>query len=177
MISYITMLRGINVSGQKKIKMDELKKLYESLGFSNVKTYIQSGNVVFESTDSNTSELTTKISGKINEIFGFEVPVIIRIKEEIKGVIDNTPYGNKDINKLAVIFLSGVPTQPPIEEINKVKDDSEEYFISGKEVYLYIPNGAARTKLSNNFFERKLKLSATSRNWKTVNKLMEIADG
>ncbi len=176
MTIFISMLRGINVSGQKKIKMEELKKLYESIGFKNIQTYIQSGNVVFDSSDSDTLELSSIISQKIKDHFGFDVTVIIRTKEEINKVIDNTPFVNKDINKLGVVFLSGTPTLSPTEEINKHKDDSEEFFISGKEIYLYLPNGFGRTKLSNNFFERKLKLSATSRNWRTVIKLVEIAE-
>jgi uncharacterized protein (DUF1697 family) len=176
MTTYISMLRGINVSGQKKIKMDELKKLYESLDFKNVQTYLHSGNVIFECSDTNVAKLINKIERKIKNSFGFDVLVLIRTITEIQKLIENTPFVKKDTSKLHVTFLSDTPTKSPINEINKIKDKSEEFFISGKEIYLFCPKGYGRTKLSNNFFERKLKLSATTRNWKTVNKLLEIAE-
>ena len=153
--------------------MVELKKLYESLGFKNVQTYIQSGNVVCECSDANVSKLISKIEKKIKESFGFDVLVLIRTKDEFQKLIERTPFSKKDNDKLHVTFLSNAPTVLSIEEINKVKDKSEEFLISGKEIYLFCPNGYGKSKLSNNFFERKLKLSATTRNWKTVNKLME----
>ena len=176
MRTYISLLRGINVSGQKKINMEELKKLYESLGFKNVQTYIQSGNVIFEGSDTDVSRLINKIEGKIKNSFGFDVKILIRTKNEMQKLIENTPFNKKDPSKLQVTFLSDSPVQLPLDEINNAKDNSEEVSISGKEIYLFYPNGYGRSKLSNNFFERKLKLSATTRNWKTVNKLLELAN-
>jgi uncharacterized protein (DUF1697 family) len=170
------MLRGINVSGQKKIKMGELKKLYGSLDFKNVKTYIQSGNVIFECSDTNVSKLINKIERKIKNFFGFDVLVLIRTIPEMQKLIENNPFAKKNTSKLHVTFLSDTPTQSPMDEINKIKDQSEEFFISDKEIYLFCPNGYGRSKLSNNFFERKLGLSATTRNWNTVNKLLELAE-
>jgi len=176
MTTYISMLRGINVSGQKKIKMEELKELYISLGFKNIQTYIQSGNVIFVSSDKIVSKLINKIERKIKKSFGFEVLVLIRTKNDLKKLIDNNPFAKKDNSKLLVTLLSDTPLLSPIDEITKIKDDSEEFLISGKEIYLFCPNGYGKSKLSNNFFERKLKLSATTRNWKTVNKLLELAE-
>ena len=176
MTTYISMLRGINVSGQKKIKMEELKEFYRSLGFKNIQTYIQSGNVIFESSDKNVSKIINKIERKIKKSFGFDVLVLIRTKNDLKKLIDNNPFAKKDNSKLLVTLLSDTPLQSPIDEITKIKDDSEEFFIFGKEIYLFCPNGYGKSKLSNNFFERKLKLSATTRNWKTVNKLLELAE-
>ena len=174
MTNYISMLRGINVSGQKKIKMEALKNLYESLNFKNVKTYIQSGNVVFDSKDSS-SLITKNIENKIKETFGFDVKVLIRTKDEFKKVIENNPFKGKEIDKIYVIFLSEVPLIKPVDEINTIKDKKEEFAIFSKEVYLYLPNNYGRTKLNNNFFERKLKVNGTTRNLRTVNKLFEIA--
>jgi uncharacterized protein (DUF1697 family) len=153
----------------------ELKKLYESLDFKNVQTYIQSGNVIFECFDTNVSELINKIERKIKNSFGFDVLVLIRTITEMQKLIENTPFVKKDTSKLHVTFLSDTPIHSPMDGISKIKDRSEEFFISGKEIYLFCPNGYGRSKLSNNFFEGKLKLSATTRNWKTVNKLLEIA--
>ncbi len=176
MTTYISMLRGINVSGQKKIKMEVLKKLYESLGFQNVRTYIQSGNIIFECSDTDISELIHQIEQKIKNSFGFDVLVLIRTRNEIQKLIKNTPFAKKDPSKLHITFLSDMPAKSPVDEINEAKDKTEEFFISGKEIYLLCSNGYGRSKLSNNFFERKLKLSATTRNWKTVNKLLELAE-
>ena len=156
--------------------MEVLKKLYESLGFKNIQTYIQSGNVIFEGPDTKISKLINEIERKIKKSFGFDVLVLIRTKNDLQKLIDNNPFTKKDTTKLLVTFLSDTPIQSPIDEIVKIKDPSEEFYIYGKAIYLFCPNGYGRSKLSNNFFERKLKLSATTRNWKTVNKLLELAE-
>jgi uncharacterized protein (DUF1697 family) len=156
--------------------MTDLKELYESLDFQNVKSYIQSGNVLFQYKDYPPSELREKIENKIKEGFGLDVSVIIRTKDEFQKIIENNPFKNDDTNKLYVTFLSETPLKKPIKEIEMKKDVSEKFSIFGKEIYLFIPGGYGRTKLSNDFFEKKLKLSATTRNWKTINRLLEIAD-
>lgn len=170
------MLRGINVGGQKSVPMAELKKLYESLRFKNVQTYIQSGNVIFQSSESDVSKLITKIEKKIKQVFGFDVPVVIRTKEELQKAIKKMPFTNKETDGVYMMFLSDKPGQIPLDEINKVKDKSETFYISGKEIYLSCPKGFGQTKLTINLFEKKLKITATARNWNTVNKLMELAD-
>ena len=179
MKTYISMIRGINVSGQKKIKMNELKLLYESLNFQNVVTYIQSGNIIFEQTDSEYSVLSKNIEEKILGAFGFNVTVFIRTVNDLKKIFKNNPFLKKreeDINKLHVTFLSHKPSQSLTGEIDILKYKPDEFQFNENEIYLFCPNGYGRTKLSNNFFERKLKVSATTRNWKTINKLIEIAD-
>jgi uncharacterized protein (DUF1697 family) len=175
MKTYISMLRGINVGGKKKIKMEDLKELYRSIDLKVVKTYIQSGNVVFQYQDGHTSEIAQKIQKEIMKVFNFDVPVFIRTENELKKIINNNPFKKEDKSKLYVTFLNEVPIEKPIEEINQIKDKSEMFYIFDKEIYLFCPNGYARTKLSNDFFEKKLKVSATTRNWKTVNKLLDIA--
>jgi uncharacterized protein (DUF1697 family) len=170
------MLRGINVSGKNRIKMEELRELYESLGFENVQTYVQSGNLIFESTETDAAKISTKIEKKIERVFGFDVPVFVRTKSEFQRLIKNTPFAGKDTTKLHVTFLSEAPTNLPIDELNAAKAKNEEFSISGKEIYLYCPNGYGITKLSNNFFERRLNVSATTRNWKTVSTLLSMAE-
>ena len=177
MNTFISMLRGINVSGQKKIKMEELKALYESLNLKSVKTYIQSGNVIFECSHSNISELTNKIEKIIKQTFGFSVTVIIRTKNEFKHLIDNNPfYGERkeDITKLHVTFLADIPSHSSLSVMNELEDKSDQLAIAGKDIYLFCPNGYARTKLTNSYFEKILNVSATTRNWKTVNKLYDL---
>ncbi len=178
MITYVSMIRGINVGG-KKIKMDKLKELYRSLDFKDIKTYIQSGNVIFESTESDPIKLSHKIEKKISEIFGFDVKVLIRTKNEMMNVINGNPFKIEDLNHIYVTFLSAVPSEKLINDLDDIIDKdiankSDKYNIIEKEIYLFLPNGYGKTRLNNNFFEKKLEISATTRNWRTVNRLGEI---
>lgn len=177
MNKYISMLRGINVSGQKKVNMEKLKGLYESFGFGNVRTYIQSGNVGFECHDAKAPELASGIERKIKQAFGFDVSVFIRTRNEFHKIIKNNPFAGKNESRIYVTFLQDRPANFPAEEIKKTKAKSEEFSVSRREIYLFCPDGYGRTKLSNNFFERKLKMPATTRNWNTVNALLSMADG
>jgi len=172
------MLRGINVSGQKKIRMQELKDLYESMGLQEVQTYIQSGNVIFQCADLDMADLKNRIEGTIQAAYGYSVAVLIRTPDEFRRLVENNPLSgekNIDLTRLQVTFLSASPEKWPMEKIEETKAESENCFISGREIYLYCPEGYGKTRLSTNFFEKKLKVSATTRNWKTVNKLLELA--
>ncbi len=173
MSTYISILRGINVGGQKKIKMTDLKKLYENLGFDNVQTYIQSGNVVFESNETNIKKLEQLIFEGIKKQYGFEVPNIILKPEEIENALKTNPF--KDIDKMYFTFLAETPTKENIEKLYTYSFDDEYYELIDKVVYFHCPNGAGRAKMSNNFFENKLKVMATSRNLNTTKKLLEMA--
>jgi uncharacterized protein (DUF1697 family) len=173
----LSILRGINVSGQKMIKMDALKKMYESVGFTNVRTYIQSGNVVFESKTQ--KNLATLIEQKIKETFGFDVPVIIRTQKEMQEIVEQNPFlkdKNIERDRLYVTFLAEIPLTENITKIAAYDYSPDVFIIKEKEVYLYCPKpkGYGDTKLSNNFFENKLKVKATTRNWRTTNELLRI---
>lgn len=169
------MLRGVNIGSHNRIKMADLKDLYECLGFKNVKTYIQSGNIVFCHDDDSISKLTLRIRNEIKRVYGFNVQVIIRTIDELSEIIMGNPFKDQDNNKIYITFFSDYPNLTLIKDIDGIKGELEEYFASGRELYLFLPNGYARTKLSNNFFENKLKVDATTRNWRTVNKLFLIA--
>lgn len=179
MATHISILRGINVSGQKKILMADLKALYEGLGFENVTTYIQSGNVIFTAQKSLThKELVEKIGAAIFKKYGFEVPVIVRTVAEMESVLAANPLfkeKNIDIEKLHVTFLEEEPSAENIKLTKELDYSPDKFIILGKEVYLYCPNGYGISKLSNTFFENKLKVKATTRNWKTVNQLVMLA--
>jgi uncharacterized protein (DUF1697 family) len=181
MTTYISLIRGINVSGQKKILMPELKALYEGLGFSRVMTYIQSGNVIF-STDINTPVplLSSRIEKAISDKYGFNIPVIIRTIEEIKAILAANPFiksSEQVIEKYYVTFLEEKPLKADIEKINPFNFLPDKFFIVEREIYLNCASGYGTTKLSNTFFENKFKVKATTRNWNTVNKLLELAKG
>ena len=178
-MKYISILRGINVSGQKKIKMGDLKSLYELLGFQNVVTYIQSGNVIFDATVNNKADLKAKIEEAIEGKYKFHVPVEIRTNGEIENIIKNSPFGAVDLvedgTKVLVTFLSSKPSEVKVSDIQKYVVEPEKLVVSGKEVYLYCPNGYGKSKLSNTFIESKLGIEATTRNWKSVHKLYELS--
>jgi uncharacterized protein (DUF1697 family) len=176
MKKFVALLRGINVSGQKKINMSDLKSLFEEIGFRNVETYIQSGNVIFSSNEKSGEKLKSKISSGIKKRFGFDVQVFILTPEEIEYTLKNNPFikQKKEIERLYVTFLSNAPSKENIQKLNSIDYSPEEYIIDEKLIYLFLPNGAGNAKLSNNLFEHKLKLNGTTRNWKTVKTLFEL---
>jgi uncharacterized protein (DUF1697 family) len=204
----ISLLRGINVSGQNRINMPELIRLYETLGMTNVVTYIQSGNVVFDTEINDQAKIINLIEVGISQSFGGEVRVILRDKHELGKILKSNPFlasRNEDSNHLYVTFLSDIPSEVVINNLtsphpiprpsstphgvdtavgslkppqlgmgeNNIPD---EFIIRDNEVYLFCPIGYGKTKFSNTFFEKKLNVTATTRNWKTVNALFEIAE-
>ena len=176
MQTYIALLRGINVSGQKIIKMAELRTHLEKAGLKEVQTYIQSGNIVFKHTDS-PEKLTKTIVDTIQSKYGFEVPTLVITADYIKEVLDNDPYTkNPDINPDKVYFtlLADAPKQEHVEKLKEYNYPPEEWVLGNKVIYFHSPNGAGNAKFSNNFFEQKLKVQATTRNLKTMNKLLEM---
>jgi uncharacterized protein (DUF1697 family) len=178
MKTYISILRGINVGGHKKVPMAELKALYQDLKFTDIITYIQSGNVVFKSNVKlTTSEISKKIEKKILEKFNFEVPVLVREADEMEKIVKSNPFlkdKSIDTDKLHITFLTEVPSKLNLDWLNNYNFPPDKFIIEGKEVFLHIPDSYGNTKLSNTFFENKLKVGATTRNWKTVNKLVEL---
>ena len=166
------------MSGQKKIVMSELITHLEELNFENIQTYIQSGNVIFETDNVTPHELETAIADKIHEKYGFEVPVLIKTPEELEYVLTNNPFineQNKDQKRIYVTFLSEVPSPENIPRLTEVDYSPEEFILDGTTIYFYSPDNYGNAKMNNNFFENKLKVAATTRNWNTVNKLVEIA--
>ncbi|MGJ4745174.1 DUF1697 domain-containing protein [Leptospira sp. SA-E8] len=172
MKTYITLLRAVNVSGVNKIKMKDLAELFQGLGFQNVRTYIQSGNVVFETRSSKISELDKKIEEEIQKVFKLNISSITLEKKDLEKIIQSNPFRKKEEKALYVMFMKEAPSIDLKEVLDPVKDKSEEYILSGKYLYLYFPNGYGKTKLSNPFIERKLKVIATTRNWNTLNALV-----
>jgi uncharacterized protein (DUF1697 family) len=174
------MLRGVNVGGHNRIKMEALRVLYESLGLLDVQTYVQSGNLVFRAKERNLDALAKSIEDGIERGFGFRPGVVLRTPPELRDAIAKNPFAarrNIDPSKLLVTFLSAAPDAEARGNALAVKTFPEELRIEGREVYIYFPNGMARPKMSWPRIEKALKTSGTGRNWNTVMKLLEIAEG
>lgn len=177
MQTYIALLRGINVSGQKLIKMADLKKHLAELKFENVTTYIQSGNIIFNSKISDKNKLVKQISKNINEHYGFNVEVLVKTPEELEYVLLNNSFikQNKDPKRNYLTFLFSEPSKEIIEKLSTINHFPEEFIIDGNNIFFYSPNGYGNAKMNNNYFEKKLNVNATTRNWQTVNKLFELS--
>ena len=159
------------------IKMEALRGEYEALEFQVVRSYIQSGNVIFQAENENSHDLAQKIQTMILEKWGFEVPVMIKTVEEWQATLQENPFileRNEDKSKLHVTFLSEVPDTQKWAKIEAGQYGEDAYKLMGKTVYLLCPNGYGNTKLTNTFFENKLKCLATTRNWNTMEKIAAL---
>ena len=176
-MTYIALLRGINVGGHKLIKMEALRKSLERLPFTNVSTYIQSGNILFESPNEDSAQLQRSIAEIIKMDFGFEVPVVIVTLDELNDVVVNNPYSERILSDPAqpyISFLSEIPTRERVATLKEVDFGNDEFTVYKRWLYI-LYESAAKTKLSNVVIERKLNLQSTARNWKTVHKLIELS--
>lgn len=178
--TYVALLRGINLGGHKIVKMDQLRKAFEDLGLGEVKTYIQSGNVVFNAPARDPVTLAKKIEEKIVRQFGFPVPVLVKTAAGVGDVIKNNPLVKEkdiDVSRLHVTFLSSAPEKSALKILDGIEATGDRFCCSGEAVYLYCPNGYHATKLGNNVLEKMLKVGTTTRNWKTVNQLYQMTLG
>jgi uncharacterized protein (DUF1697 family) len=176
--TFIALLRGINVSGKNMIKMNDLVVHLENLGFKKIRTYIQSGNIIFETEAQDKTLIQKSIHEKIKDVYGFDVPTLVRSAVELKLVFKNNPFINEhhiDIDKLHVTFLNDIPAKENVAKLSEFRGLEDQFILKDDVVYICCENGYGRTKLNNTFFENKLKVSATTRNWKTVGKLVDMA--
>jgi uncharacterized protein (DUF1697 family) len=176
---FISMLRGINVGGHNKIKMEELRALYESLGLSQAQTHIQSGNVLFKTKEPDPKKLAKLIGDAIERKFKFRPALIVRTSSELREVINRNPFAARkgiDPAKLLITFLSDEPAASAREKTLKLNIKPEELHIEGREMFVYFPNGMARPKFSWSLVEKHLNVSGTGRNLNTVQKLLEMAE-
>ena len=174
------MLRGVNMTGHNSVKMTELTDLYKRLGYKDAETYIQSGNVIFSGeVDLPLVDVSSKIEKTIFERFTYNIPVMIRTIDEMRNLKLSNPYHKEadiDPSKMAVIFLHEEITDSQIQKVINIDFPPDKFYIIGREIYIYCPNGFGKTKLYTNFFEKKMGVTGTARNWKTINKLLEIAE-
>lgn len=176
--TYIAWLRGINVGGNKVIKMQDLKAMLGTLPFRNVRTYIQSGNVIFESEALTGDGLAEMISGKIQETFGLEVPVIIRSLEELEAVIAGNPFPQSEqeaYKRLYVSFLAAEPAAEALEKLRPYEDGADKVRVIGRELYAFYEVSVSESPLFKVPFDKLLGTALTARNWNTLNKVAALA--
>lgn len=175
MKTYVALLRGINVSGHKKVPMAELRDILFKVGFVNVQTYIQSGNVIFRSTEEDIQKLTQIIQKEIKNYFDFEVPVLIKTNDELLNIFNDCPFSQEKRESSYFTLLYWTPDQLLVDNLGELKYPNEEIIILNSCIYFYSSIGYGNTKYNNNFFERKLKVTATARNYKTMLKLLSLS--
>lgn len=159
--------------------MEALRSLYESLRLRDVRTYVQSGNVIFRTEERDLALMTKRLQKAIEKTFGFQCDVILRTTSELRGVIARNPFANRrgiEPSKLLVTFLASDPGEEARKQVRKIKTNPDELWIDGREMYTYFPNGMARPKVSWAAIEKILKISGTGRNWNSVTKLLEMAE-
>ena len=175
----ISLLRSVNMAGHNLIKMTELLELFVEAGFADAKTYIQSGNVIFSNPKRiSSSALSLQIEKAIQKRFNLNIPVMTRTEDELKGLFSSNPYLEEqqfDPSKMAVIFLHGKVSEEQILKVAAIDYPPDKFTISGSEIFIYCPNGFGKTKLYTGFFEKKMGVTGTGRNWKTVTTLIDIA--
>ncbi|WP_299520214.1 DUF1697 domain-containing protein [Winogradskyella sp.] len=175
MTTYIALLRGINVGGHKKVPMAELRKLLSKSDLANVKTYIQSGNVIFQSILDDSKILEEKIRNSILDYFGFEISVLVRTRNQLLKLFEDCPFSNEKKENSYFAILSDIPDKDLVKKAYEKTYENEEYAILNDGLYFYCTNGYGNAKFSLNYFEKKLKVNATSRNYKTMVKLLTMA--
>ncbi len=174
---WISLLRGINVGGNKKLPMAELKALYQSIGLANTHTLLQSGNAIFTGEMLDPVALTAQIEAAIVERFGFESRVMLRTPAEMRSVFQQHPFRDLavfDPQKVLVTFLRDVPDPAQVERLFMAHKGSELIHVIGREAYVYYPEGVGRSKLDNVFIEKHLKTAGTARHWNTVTTLVDL---
>lgn len=174
--SYAALLRGINVGGTTQIAMPELQSLFIEVGLSDVKTYVRSGNVVFRSDSSDAPAVAARIEQRIAETFDVAPAVLLRTRGELRAIAERNPFllDEAERTKLHVVFLENEPLAERREELDPDRSPPDRFHLDGRELYLHLPNGAGRSKLTLDYIECRLGVRGTARNWNTVLKLLEL---
>ena len=174
--TYLALLRGINVGGKNKILMKDLSAIFVEAGCKDVRTFIQSGNVIFNSSVKASARVAGLITAAIADSLGYKTPVVLRTMAELEDAVSNNPFlkAGAAEDSLHVLFLADLPEQGKVEALDPHRSPPDEYVVRGREVYLRLSNSAADTKLTNAYFDSKLTTTSTGRNWRTVTKLLEL---
>jgi uncharacterized protein (DUF1697 family) len=176
---YVALLRGINLGGKNKLAMPAFSQMFAAAGCGMVKTYIQSGNVLFRATPKIAARLPVLIPAEIERAFGLRVPLLLRNAEQLQQVVQGNPFlkAGAPEDTLHVLFLAGAPAASDLARLDQERSPPDEFTVAGQEIYLRLPNGAGRTKLTNAYFDSKLATMSTGRNWRTVTTLLALLQG
>ena len=174
--TYVALLRGINVGGKNRLPMKDLVALFTSAGASDVRTYIQSGNVFFDASETVARRMPARVSRAIANRFDLRVPVVMRHGKVLGAIVRDNPFlaAGADPARLHVAFLADVPTAARVAALDPDRSPPDEFTVRGSEIYLHCPNGVARSKLTNTYLDATLKATCTVRNWRTVLALAEM---
>lgn len=170
----LALLRGINVGGKNKLSMRDLAAIFESAGCANVRTFIQSGNVIFTAGSKMCDTLAARVASEISDRFGYRTPVILRTAEQLQQVVSGNPFPASADAMLHVMFLADSPTPARIALLDPDRSPPDTFAVRDKEIYLRLPNGAGKSKLTNAWFDSRLATVSTSRNWNTVTSLLRM---
>jgi uncharacterized protein (DUF1697 family) len=175
-MKYVAFLRGINVGGKNKIKMENLREVFASLGFETVKTYINSGNVIFETVETAGKELAAKIESAIEKEFALKIKVIVREMSEIENIVANNPFAGQFENEkdLHVFFLDEELPADKRELLLSTNNENEQFAVRNKEIFCHLRVSVLDSLMGKDYIGKKLKVFATARNWRTVNKILEF---
>jgi len=175
--AHVALLRGINVGGKNGLPMQSLRALFADAGCSDVRTYIQSGNVIFRASPSLARRIPAVIEQAISDQFGLRVPVVTRTTAGLRDVVIGNPFLPRatDTATLHVAFLGAKPTEAQVATLDPNRSPPDEFAVRGREIYLRLPNGVGRSKLTNAYLDSKLGTTSTLRNWRTVLRLAELA--
>jgi uncharacterized protein (DUF1697 family) len=177
--TYVALLRGVNLGAHNKVSMTDLRVLFEELGYADVATYVQSGNVLFKSRGGNAAQLTGAIEKRISRDLGLDIRIVLRSKAQLARVAAGNPFADRESEptRLHVTFLADTPARGRVRALADNDFKPDEFLLKGKQIYLHTPQGYGRSKLSGGYFEKQLGVVATTRNWRTVTKLDELASG
>lgn len=175
---HIALLRGINVAGKNRLPMKDLVALFEGAGCEEVRTYIQSGNVVFRAVAPLAKRLAAQITATIQDQFALSVPVVMRSAAELRGVAEGNPFlrEGREQESLHVAFLADVPAAAAVDALDPTRSPGDSFRVVGRDVFLHLPNGVGKSKLTNEWLDRSLKTVSTIRNWRTLLALVEMSE-
>lgn len=175
-MKYVAFLRGVNVGGKNKIKMETLREVCASIGFENVKTYINSGNIIFETRKTDDKKLAAKIEKAVENEFGSQIKTMVRSIAEIEEIVKNNPFDGQFENDkdLHVLFLDEEMPDEKRELLISNNSENEKYFVRGREIFCLLKVSVLDSLIGKDYIGKKLKISATARNWRTVNKVLEF---
>lgn len=171
-MKHIALLRGINVGGKNRLPMKDLSRLFTEAGCTGVGTYIQSGNVIFDATPQVLKRLAARVGHGIELEFGCRTPVVLRTGEELEQAVRNNPFREDEVH---LVFLADQPDPAAVAALDPARSPGDRFVVTGREIYLHLPRGVARTRLTNDWFDARLRTASTMRNWRTVLNLLERA--